>query len=126
MGTASVREIDQLGIRQATALAMQRAVKQVDPVDHILVDGLRVAELGEHQTAIVKGDAQCLSIAAASIIAKVNRDRWMIRLDRRFPGYGWADNVGYGTAQHRQALLDLGLTQHHRRSFIHLAAEGID
>ena len=121
IGAATPQEIDRINIRRATALAMARALRWVAPIDHILVDGLWVPELGEAQTAIVKGDAQCLSIAAASIVAKVTRDGWMRRLEGRFPGYGWNTNVGYGTPQHRQALQDLGITRHHRRSFVHLA-----
>lgn len=121
IGVATPKEIDRLNIRRATALAMSRALRRVAPIDHILVDGLRVPELGEAQTAVIKGDAHCLSIAAASILAKVNRDSWMRCLDRRFPGYGWDTNVGYGTLQHRQALQTLGLTCHHRRSFVPLA-----
>ncbi len=121
IGAATPQEIDRINIRRATALAMERALRRVGTIDHVLVDGLRVPELGEVQTAIVKGDAQCLSIAAASILAKVTRDSWMRRLEGRFPGYGWGTNVGYGTPQHRQALQVLGITRHHRRSFVHLA-----
>ncbi len=119
IGSATPAEIDQINIRRATALAIQRALEQIDPVHHVLVDGLRVPELEIPQTAVVKGDAHCLTIAAASILAKVTRDQWMIDLDHQHPGYGWASNVGYGTPQHRQALHDLGLTDHHRRTFIH-------
>lgn len=124
IGMATPQEIDQFNIRQATILAMSRALQQVAPVDHLLVDGLPLPELGEPQTAVVKGDALCLSIAAASILAKVSRDRRMQDLDPHFPGYGWATNVGYGTPQHRQALQELGLTCHHRHTFIHLADSG--
>lgn len=125
IGAATPQEIDRINIRRATALAMARALGRVDPVDHILVDGLPVPELGERQTALVKGDVHCLSIAAASVLAKVTRDGWMRRLDRRFPGYGWQTNVGYGTPQHRQALQELGITRHHRRSFVPLANPGV-
>jgi ribonuclease HII len=119
VGSAAAHEIDRLNIRRATALAMQRALRQVGAVDHILIDGLPMPELGPH-TAVIKGDQTCLSISAASIVAKVTRDRWLGCLARRYPGYGWETNVGYGTAQHRRALLELGLTPQHRRSFCHL------
>lgn len=118
IGAASPAEIDRLNIRRATALAMQRALRQVGPVDHLLVDGRRVPELGlEHQTAIVKGDSISLSIACASIVAKVCRDHLLHRLAERYPGYGWEHNVGYGTAEHQSALAQKGITPHHRRSF---------
>ncbi|MDX2270821.1 MAG: ribonuclease HII [Cyanobacteriota bacterium] len=125
LGTATPQEIDRLNIRRATALAMQRALRQLGEVDHVLLDGLPMPELTIPQTAVVKGDAQCLSIAAASVVAKVNRDAWMRCLDRRYPGYGWSTNVGYGTAEHRRALQELGLTRHHRRRFVPLADLGL-
>jgi ribonuclease HII len=84
---------------------------------HIIVDGLPVRELGEKHTAVVDGDAKCHAIACASIVAKVVRDRAMHMLATRYPGYGWENNVGYGTAEHRSAIVDLGITPHHRRSF---------
>ncbi|MFQ3583721.1 MAG: ribonuclease HII [Cyanobacteriota bacterium] len=121
IGSASAAEIDQLNIRQATVLAMQRALAEVGEVEHILLDGLPLAELGSQQTALVKGDQISLSIAAASIVAKVWRDTLMQDWDRQYPGYGWRTNVGYGTREHRRALQDLGLTPQHRRSFVHLA-----
>ncbi len=117
IGSASVREIDRFNIRVATALAMQRALARVGPVEHVLVDGLRVPELTQPQTAIVRGDRQCLAIAAASIVAKVTRDRWMRCLARRFSGYGWERNAGYGTKAHLAALHSLGVTALHRRTF---------
>ncbi|AGY56364.1 ribonuclease HII [Gloeobacter kilaueensis] len=117
VGSASVIEIDRLNIRRATALAMERAIERLGGAEHLLVDGLPVRDLGRAQTAVVKGDRTSLTIAAASIVAKVTRDRWMHRLDRRFPGYGWQANVGYGTAAHLQALAELGVTPFHRRSF---------
>jgi ribonuclease HII len=119
LGSASVTEIDRLNIRQATALAMQRALQRVMPLDHVLVDGLPVPELGSAQTAVVKGDQHCLAIAAASVIAKVTRDRWMQRLATLFPEYGWARNVGYGTPAHRRAICVQGPTRLHRRRFLH-------
>ncbi|MEN9221185.1 MAG: ribonuclease HII [Thermostichus sp. BF3_bins_97] len=121
IGSASAAEIDQLNIRQATVLAMQRALAELGEVEYILLDGLPLAELGSRHTALVKGDQKSLSIAAASILAKVWRDALMQQWDQHYPGYGWLTNVGYGTRQHRQALQDLGLTPQHRRSFVHLA-----
>lgn len=121
IGSASAAEIDQLNIRQATVLAMQRALAELGQVEHILLDGLPLAELGSRQTALVKGDQISLSIAAASIVAKVWRDTLMQSWDQQYPGYGWRTNVGYGTHAHRRALQDLGLTPKHRRSFVHLA-----
>lgn len=118
IGLASVDEINALNIRRATALAMQRALAEIAPLDHCLVDGLFMPELGFQQTAIVKGDTLSLSIAAASILAKVHRDRYMILLDQESPGYGWSQNKGYGTRQHQEALLSFGSTKHHRRQFL--------
>ncbi|MFW6078284.1 MAG: ribonuclease HII [Gemmatimonadota bacterium] len=118
VGAANAREVDRLNIRNATHLAMCRAVERLGvDVDHVIVDGLRVPELGEAQTAVVGGDGRIHSVACASIVAKVTRDRLMRRLADRYPGYGWETNVGYGTPQHREALLRLGPTPHHRRSF---------
>ncbi|MBW3630534.1 MAG: ribonuclease HII [Gemmatimonadetes bacterium] len=119
IGAASAREIDLLNIRRATALAMQRAIFRLGLVpDHLLVDGLPVPELGlEGQTAVVEGDHKVHSIACASIVAKVCRDHLMRRLALRYPRYGWERNKGYGTAEHLEALRQLGPTPHHRRSF---------
>lgn len=118
VGEASVAEIDSLNILHATMLAMQRAVAAL-PVrpDMALIDGNRVPDLPCAAEAIVKGDGRSLSIAAASIIAKVTRDRIMAELDNEFPGYGWKTNQGYGTKPHQAGLLRLGVTPHHRRSF---------
>ena len=116
---ASVEEIDQLNILRASHLAMERAVAglAVDP-DHILIDGnLIPANLKGRAQAIIKGDAKSLSIAAASIIAKVARDRIMVDLAQQYPGYGWETNAGYPTKLHQSALLNLGVTPAHRRSF---------
>jgi ribonuclease HII len=98
---------------------MRRAVDKLHPsAEHLLVDGRPVPELGlERQTALVGGDAYVHSIACASIVAKVCRDRLMCRLAARYPGYGWESNKGYATADHREAIASLGLTPHHRRSF---------
>jgi ribonuclease HII len=119
VGAASPAVIDRINIRRATALAMQRAVRRLScPPGHLLVDGLAVPELGlETQTAIVDGDAKVHCIAAASILAKVTRDRLMERLAARHPLYGWDRNKGYGTAEHLEALDRHGPTRHHRQSF---------
>ncbi|MCE2509785.1 MAG: ribonuclease HII [Alphaproteobacteria bacterium] len=118
IGAASVREIDRLNILNATFLAMARAVQalQLEPA-LALVDGNRAPALACPVRTVVGGEMVSLSIAAASIVAKVTRDRLMVRLGRRHPGYGWERNAGYGTAAHREALLSLGVTPHHRLSF---------
>jgi ribonuclease HII len=119
VGHASVEEIDALNILRASHLAMERAVAGlgVSP-DHLLIDGnLIPAGLRGRAEAIVKGDAKSLSIAAASIVAKVTRDRIMVDLAQQHPGYGWEVNAGYPTKQHLAALLNLGVTAWHRRSF---------
>lgn len=118
IAAASPREIDRLNILRASHLAMRRALARLRvPPQHILVDGLPIPELGSRHTAIIDGDAKVHAIACASILAKVVRDRVMSLLAGRYPGYGWDSNVGYATAQHRSAIIDLGLTPHHRRSF---------
>jgi ribonuclease HII len=116
---ASVAEIDQINILQASLLAMRRALDGLTrPPGFVLVDGNRLpANLPYPAKAVVKGDDRCLSIAAASIIAKVTRDRMMTALAVDFPGYGWENNAGYGTKQHLEALQALGVTPHHRVSF---------
>ncbi len=122
VGAASVAEIDRLNILEATLIAMRRAVDDLGvPPAHALVDGNRAPELSCPATAVVGGDARSLSIAAASIVAKVTRDRIMARLARRYPGFGWERNAGYGTPEHRAALMRLGVTPHHRRSFAPVA-----
>lgn len=118
IGAASHREIDRLNIRRASAMAMRRALAHLPNWDWAIYDGLPVAELEpERTTAIVHGDACSTSIACASIIAKVVRDELMKKLDARHPIYGWARNAGYGTAEHRAALVAEGPCCHHRRSF---------
>ncbi|PKP79676.1 MAG: ribonuclease HII [Alphaproteobacteria bacterium HGW-Alphaproteobacteria-2] len=116
---ASVAEIDRLNILAASHLAMLRAVAGLRrPPDHLLIDGNRLpAGLPCTAEAVVKGDARSLSVAAASIVAKVARDAIMAVLATEFPGYGWERNAGYPSAAHREALLNLGVTPHHRRSF---------
>ena len=113
-----VTEIDQVNILQATFRAMERAVSYLPIPNHILVDGNKLPpNLPSQATAIVKGDAKSVSIAAASIIAKVTRDRLMSDLSEAYPGYGWEKNAGYGTKMHQLGLLNHGVTPHHRRSF---------
>jgi ribonuclease HII len=119
IGWASVEEIDAFNIRNATFLAMSRAVQALpERPCHVLIDGNACPpDLFCPSTPLVGGDGRCVSIAAASIVAKVARDRVMAELDAAFPGYGWAANAGYGTQEHRRALQHLGVTPHHRRSF---------
>jgi ribonuclease HII len=113
-----VAEIDLINILQATFRAMERAVSHLPIPNHILVDGNKLPpNLPSPATAVVKGDAKSVSIAAASIIAKVSRDRLMSDLSEAFPGYGWEKNAGYGTKMHQLGLLNHGVTPHHRRSF---------
>src|SRR5258706_11032745 len=123
VGAASVREIDQLNIYHATLLAMRRAVARVGGHEHVLVDGNRIVgferQVGPY-TNIVDGDAKVYSIACASVVAKVVRDRMMTLLAARYPGYGWERNQGYATQEHRDAIRRLGLTPFHRRSFLAL------
>ncbi len=118
LGAASVREIERINILQATVLAMRRALASLGvPVDHVVVDGKPLATLGVPHTAVVGGDARCYSIACASIVAKVVRDRLMANLARRYPVYGWEQNAGYATARHQAAIDAAGITPHHRPAF---------
>lgn len=119
---ASVEEIDELNILRATHLAMKRAAEglPVSP-DFCLIDGLPVPNFPLPSRSIVKGDALCLSIAAASILAKVSRDRYMQELDKQYPEYGFARHAGYGTKAHMEALQRYGITPHHRRTFAPVA-----
>jgi ribonuclease HII len=118
VGRAEVDEIDAVNILNATLRAMKRAVDGLELLpDLALVDGNQAPDLPFQVQCVVKGDRRSLSIAAASIVAKVTRDRIMERLAVEFPGYGWEQNAGYGTARHRLALERLGVTPHHRRSF---------
>lgn len=115
---ASVEEIDRLNILQASLLAMTRAVEALTTQpEHVLVDGNRLPRWRYRAAAIVKGDDRVPTIAAASILAKVTRDRELVELDLRYPGYGLADHKGYPTATHLAALQRLGVTPIHRRSF---------
>jgi ribonuclease HII len=119
IGMASVQEIDRLNILQASLLAMARAIARLDPQPALcLVDGNRpIPHLTLPQQAVIKGDQQSLAIAAASIVAKVWRDRLIVRMAKRYPAYDLATNKGYGTAKHRQALQTYGITPYHRQSF---------
>jgi ribonuclease HII len=118
LGAASVREIARDNIYQATALAMRRALARLsEQPDAVLVDGKPIKTLGVAHRAFVGGDSRIYSIACASIVAKVARDRLMRRLALRYPGYAWEANAGYGTAVHMAALRTIGLTPHHRRLF---------
>lgn len=116
---ASVEEIDQINILRASHLAMERAIAGLaEAPDHVLIDGnLLPRGLVLSAEAIIKGDARSLSIAAASIVAKVTRDRIMVDLAQQHPGYGWETNAGYPSKSHISALQSLGVTPHHRRSF---------
>jgi ribonuclease HII len=118
VGAASVTEINEINILRASHLAMWRALRRVTPYDHVLIDGrdFREIDVGPH-TAIVDGDALSYAIASASIVAKVTRDRLMHKLAQRHQGYGWEQNVGYPTRDHREAIHRLGITPHHRRAF---------
>lgn len=135
VAAASVREVDRFNIRVATALAMRRAVSRLCAAAafiegarrsgatgySIFIDGLPMRECGFTHEALVDGDALCYSIAAAGIVAKQTRDRLMRSLARRYPGYGWETNVGYGTPEHTEAISALGPTEHHRQSFAPVA-----
>lgn len=118
VATASREEIDRLNILRATHLAMRRAAEALNPLpDHCLIDGLPLRDFPFPYDAIIKGDGLSLSIAAASIIAKVTRDRLMAEIDREFPQFGFAKHQGYGTKAHLEALRNHGPCRHHRRSF---------
>ena len=116
LAEVSAQEIDELNILQASLQAMARALAQV-PADLALIDGNKVPPVSTRCQTVVKGDAKSRSIAAASILAKAHRDHLMARLHQEFPAYGWAQNAGYPTAQHRAALQALGPTCYHRVTF---------
>ena len=122
VGVASVEEIETLNIKNAARLAMKRAIEAARP-DRILVDAERDLDVDMPQEGIVHGDAECYCIAAASIVAKVTRDRMMLELDREYPQYGFAQHKGYGTAAHYEALRAYGPCPAHRRLFIRSAFE---
>lgn len=116
---ASVEEIDEHNILRASHIAMERAVAALDPApDYLLIDGNMIPRgLPQRSEAVVKGDGRSVSIAAASIVAKIERDRIMMDLAQQYPGYGWETNAGYPSKSHKVALQNLGVTPHHRRSF---------
>ncbi len=118
VGMATVAEIEAFNVLRASHLAMQRSLRRIQPIDQALIDGreIKEADLGAH-TSIIDGDASSYAIACASIIAKVRRDRFLQRLARRHPGYGWERNAGYGTKEHLSAIEKLGITPFHRRSY---------
>ncbi len=121
LGAASVREIDRANILVSTAWAMNRALGRLPRTpDHVVVDGLPMKSLRWKHEALVGGDALVHSVACASIVAKVCRDRLMAKLAMRYPGYGWDHNMGYGTEEHRDALVRLGASPHHRQTFLGL------
>ena len=118
IGAADHRVIDRLNVLQATLLAMREAVEKLVPSpDYVLVDGLDLPEVGIAGEAIPKGDSRSYSIAAASIIAKITRDRLMVELDPIYPNYGFSQHKGYPTSQHRQAIAQFGTSEIHRRTF---------
>lgn len=118
LGRASVEEIDRINILQASLLAMHRAVRALAPQpDYVLVDGNRLPRWDYPSQPVVRGDDRVPAIAAASILAKVQRDGELVALDRQYPGYGFASHKGYPTAAHLEALRTLGVTPAHRRSF---------
>ena len=119
LAEATVAEIDEHNILRASHIAMVRAVQGLtQTADHALIDGNMIPrDLAISSETIIKGDGRSLSIAAASIVAKVWRDRHMVDLAQQFPGYGWDKNAGYPTAQHKLGLTRFGVTPHHRRSF---------
>jgi len=118
VGSMEVEVIDRINILQATKLAMRQALGHLDPApDHLMIDALRLREVDLPQRPIIDGDAISASIAAASIVAKVTRDRICAEIDARYPAYGFARNKGYGTRRHFEALLREGPCEWHRRSF---------
>jgi ribonuclease HII len=119
IGAASVREIDRVNIYHATVIAIRRALARLSLApNHVLIDGKAIRTLSTPHTAIVQGDDKCYSIACASILAKVTRDRIMHSLAPRYPTYAWDSNVGYATSAHLDGIGMHGITRHHRRSFV--------
>lgn len=123
IGQAGVDEIDTIGLGQSTKLAMHRAFEKIDSnIDYILVDGIRNPGIPRNTHMVVKGDQKSFSIACASILAKVTRDRIMDDLHQQYPLYGWNTNAGYGTKGHHEAIKNYGVTEHHRKSFAPIQA----
>ncbi len=123
IGIANAQEIDQFNIARATCLAMEKAVEGLSSIpDYLLIDGIRKPPINIPSSTVIKGDSQSISIAAASIIAKVTRDKIMYDLSIEYPNYYWHKNAGYGTAQHQAALESHGITPHHRKSFAPIRA----
>lgn len=119
IGMASVEEIDELNILNATKLAMKRALENLGILpDHLLIDALRLEGVSTDQTAIIKGDQKSLSIAAASILAKVTRDKIVDKISEDYPDYGFKQHKGYGTKEHCKAILEFGPTKLHRKTFL--------
>ena len=119
IGKESLKEIEQLNILNASLLAMKRAIKKLKKKpSHVLIDGNKLPELKNYKLkSIIKGDQKIPSISAASIIAKVTRDKMISNLSKKFKGYSWQKNFGYGTSQHLKAIKVLGITKHHRKNF---------
>lgn len=118
IGVIEPEEIDRINILQATRLAMKTAVEKLNnQPDYLLIDGPIKLDINYNQQPLIKGDRQSLSIAAASIVAKVTRDRIMVELDKEFPNYGFGKNKGYGTREHQKAIQDYGPCRVHRMSF---------
>jgi len=127
LATIPVKTINRLGITNATFKSMRTSIQQINSCDHVLVDGFRIPflkNLKHSQTAIVKGDRISLSIAAASILAKVHRDQLMTDLHQSLPHFHWKENKGYGTLTHRQAIKNHGASPHHRTLFIRKILSG--
>lgn len=122
LGAASVREIERINIYQASVLAMRRSLGRLSVVpDHVVIDGKAMRTLPIPHTAVVHGDARCFSIACASIVAKVTRDKLMTLLSRKYPAYTWERNAGYTTRAHVRGLDAAGITPHHRKSFVRVS-----
>jgi ribonuclease HII len=129
VGMASVAEIEEINVLQASYRAIKRAIGRIQPLDHALIDGRKIRiDVGVPITTIIRGDTLSYSIACASIIAKVRRDRFMARLAGRYPGYGWERNRGYGTPQHLCGLRSLGVTPWHRKTYapVRIVIEQLD
>jgi ribonuclease HII len=125
VGYATATEIDEMGIAPATRLAACRALAQLTPAaEHLLIDYIKLPEVNLPQTSLIKGDARSLTIAAASVLAKTDRDAILVGMEAEFPGYGLAQNKGYATAAHRAAIASLGPCKQHRHSFAPIRVKG--